>query len=649
MTTEMKVYNTKSLSYLSLFLTMLTLVLWGQQTTDNLKKYTSNSFVASTCTARSKNTSVPSLSVELASQLGLGSPLQVEFTHDAQAFAIRSTRGVGFYLASTFSLLYFLEEPDALSMVLSSSQIFIGKQDGTVIAWDIATHSLTSISVRHDSKVTSLSLIDDERTLVSGSVDTVYLTELHNELSIKLGTSCTYCLFRFNSKLNLLAIGSSDPDFPSVDIWNLTSQLRLYQLSIASNTSIVDIEFNKNGNVLLVGTFYGIVELWNLADGKQIQVVNIASNHILDLWIDDNTGYLIVIDGAGQQQVWNMSMKEKIDEETRYSPNLSFIEFSQDRSSVASIDSYNMVVIKNSSGQVYKFTEYMGRVDELKFSTTKNLLITYSADNVIRFWDLKTKHVIQYLVLSDLELYLYTYSYSQFEMHSDDEFFYLSIDNEVTIWKLSNESTFRIYKHHEDLSAIVFNAEPQMIHLSENGDLVVQDVMTGNVLRHLISHSQNTVLAIWTSVNSHYFATATAHEILIWDITTWRPIKVINGDFNVGMTEKSVSFDSKENFTLYDSSRLIKRWSILDNDEPEQFQWELAPIRGLALNPKSNLLALEYGDNIVSLVSFNNHEPLHTFTLGSSPVTDLTFDTSGELLAIAQDEFVRIYKVPDRH
>ncbi|MEI7489390.1 MAG: WD40 repeat domain-containing protein, partial [Chryseobacterium sp.] len=272
------------------------------------------------------------------------------------------------------------------TVIISSDNktIASGSFDGTIKVYDyypqtkdLSTNPKNVLNNVHNGWVYTLAISPDNKTLVSGGADnTIKIWDLER-LKNNQESKPKYTLTEHKDKVSTLVItpdgkqlisGSHDK---TIKIWNLKglkdnqpSKLTLSDLNDSEGHKdwISCLAVTQDNKFLVSGSLDGTIKIWNLENKSKPEPINTISinRRINSLAISHDGKILVSGDSGNTIKIWE-------------------------------IKTWTLEELKNlkSESATFTFTDHEDDVYSLAISSDNKLLVSGSADNTIKIWDLE--------------------------------------------------------------------------------------------------------------------------------------------------------------------------------------------------------------------------------------------------------------------
>jgi len=212
--------------------------------------------------------------VEMA-RWGKGTINQVTFSTDGTQLAVTSSLGIYVYDAKTLDVRLFIEtDSSALSVVFSSDGALLasGHRNGEVCVWQ-ADGTLLHTFVGHTSSVPDVDFSADGTMVASASYDRtarVWQLATGRVLWVFEGDEDTYTMnsVAFSPDASAVAVGAVSHSLVGViQLWNVADGKQLQSLE-GLEGRVLSIDFSPDGTLLAAASQQWQVFMWRVGDGE---------------------------------------------------------------------------------------------------------------------------------------------------------------------------------------------------------------------------------------------------------------------------------------------------------------------------------------------------------------------------------------------
>ncbi|XHX79991.1 MAG: NB-ARC domain-containing protein [Stenomitos frigidus ULC029] len=370
---------------------------------------------------------------------------------------------------------------------------------------------------------------------------------------------------------------------------------------------VTSVAFSADGNQLATSDTNGSIQIWNLADGKQLALC---------------TGH--------NSWVWSIV----------YSPSQPLL---------ASCGQDHQVRLWDSrSGQCLKLLEgHTGIATAVAFSSDGHYLASASGDQTIRLWHVATGQCVQ--VLRGHAACVWSVVF-----HPDDKtLFSAGEDNVIRQWAIESGQCIQTLTGHQHwVRAIVLSPDGrQLVSGSYDQTLKRWDLATGDCLATFSGHHKPVTAVAFRADGQTVASSSYDHTVKLWCVTSQRCLQTLQKHTNFVW---SVAFHPTQPLLASGGEDYTARlWDLQTGQCTKTFQGHSNSIYALSLaNGKHNLLASGHEDQTIKLWDFQpqtltepaDQQPFRTLRGHTGRVMSVAFSPNEQLLASAgTDGTVRLW------
>lgn len=269
-----------------------------------------------------------------------------------------------------------------------------GSKDSLIIIWDLSLNRIKFNLRGSTGAINSVSLTSDEKHLISASSDqTVRLWSMENGIQIKLFNNLSseiLCILKLKQDFLLLSNNSNISYFTTNDnSIQMTKLLKSY--SVGSETSAFEKKFLGYGNDQ-------IAVIWDLKNEREKFILKSHDSKILCVEICFDQNFVLTCSEGIDKNLlfWDLKTCKCIGEFKGHTGSVLCACFSIDKIHGASGSFDKSVRLWNLETciQAYEFKGHSGCVNSVIFMTNKEMLVSGGSEGNILIWNLvnKTQH-----------------------------------------------------------------------------------------------------------------------------------------------------------------------------------------------------------------------------------------------------------------
>ncbi|MYG00081.1 hypothetical protein F4212_13250 [Candidatus Poribacteria bacterium] len=400
----------------------------------------------------------------------------------------------------------------------------IGDRNGLITIIDVFAGKTKYTLKGHDNTVVSLAFSSDDRTLASGSRDSIRLWDVETEEPKQIiEHTGTNKRITFSPDSSLFA--SSDRD--NIRVWDVnTGEQR--QLLKGHTASILDISFSSDLRTVASASNDGTVRIWNVNSGKQLHAFN---NHFgtftcFAISTDSKTVVAPTIDQT--VCLWDISsgkLVKTFNKEGYYDITEAAFNPTDDIIAFASYGNFISLWNREIGGLMKTLKGHKDYVLSVAFSPDGKTIASGSTDKTVRLWDTET--LKEKRVLEGHEAYVLSVAFSP----DGTTIASASHDKTIRLWDVETGDIKKVLKKYEiEVYDVAFSPDGTTIASADRTMFVhLWDTKTGEYTRFVVVESPG-ARCIDFSPNSKVLAIGNlSGAVQLIDVDTGKSLHVFRG------------------------------------------------------------------------------------------------------------------------
>ena len=500
----------------------------------------------------------------------------------------------------------------AVAFSPDGTKLASGAVDKTVKLWDISTGRNISTFTGHTESPGSVAFSPDGTKLASGSADkTVKLWDISTGKNINtlMGHTDRVESIAFSPDGTKLASGSVDR---TVKLWEVTTGENIYTLGEIGGTSaavqmlqifsgrgssstqhrspVTSVAFSPDGTTLASGELGGMVKLWEVATGENINTFHGPGGLSTSVaFSPDGTKLASSISGGdGTVEIREAATGKNINTIAGHPAGVQSIVFSPDGTKLAAgLSGSGVKLWKIETGQqVATFSEKMKKVISVAFSPDGMTLASTHPGvlgGMIKLWDIETGRNIATLQGSRRRVWSVVFSPDGTKLASAAE------DKTVKLWDVeTGENTATLRGHTDGVPSVAFSPDgTKLASGSEDKTVKLWDVETGRNIATLEGHTDKVWSVAFSSDGTSLASGSADKTVKLWDVKTLKNIATLEGHRDWVW---SVMFSPDGTKLASGSDNTVELWEGETGKHLDTFQGDGRALMSVAFSPDGTKL-----------------------------------------------------------
>ena len=537
----------------------------------------------------------------------------VAFSPDGTKLAAVDGRKIQLWDVSTQTKIATFEgQVSSVAFSPDGTKLASGSMDKTVKLWEISTGKNINTLTGHTELPRSVAFSSDGTKLASGSMDkTIKLWEVSTGENISTFTGHTDRVesIAFSPDGTKLASGSADR---TVKLWNVSTGENINTLGGTGSTSaavqmlhifagraskstqhrspVTSVAFSPDGTKLASGELEGMVKLWEVATGRNINTFHGPGGLSKSVaFSPDGTKLASSISGGyGTVEIWEVATGKNINTIAGHPDGVDSIAFSPDGTKLAAALSVSQGVKLwevETGKHVNTFSAKMGSVQSVAFSPDGTTLTsTPGALGRIKLWDVETGKNVATLTGHKGWVPSVVFSPDGTKLASAAE------DKTVKLWDVEagkNIATLR--GHTKGVHSVVFSSDgTKLASGAEDETVKLWDVETGKNIATLEGHTGKVWSVAFSPDGTRLASGSEDKTVKLWDIETGKNIATLEGHRDWVW---SVAFSPDGTSLASGSDNTVELWEVETGKHIDTFQGDGRGLTSVAFSPDGTTLA----------------------------------------------------------
>ncbi len=459
--------------------------------------------------------------------------------------------------------------------------------------------------------------------------------------SLEIGSEAIDC--SYSSDGRWLAVGT----FGGVIKLYQTGTFELVQILLGHSDRVNSVSFSRSGELLASGSRDGTMRLWRAESGELLRTL---SEHDDSVWSVDFSPIeeLLASGGAdGTVKLWRVESGELLRTLPAHNDSVHCVSFSPSEKIVASGGSdflggtdYAIKLWQVESGELLRtLSGHSYTVNCLSFSRSGELLVSGSRDRTAKLWQVESGELLQILPGHGGDgVSSVTFSPSEEVIVSSGGW-----DRQINLWRVKDGELLQTLPGHSDgVSRVNFSPSGEILVSTHKNALKLWRFESGAELQMLSEHHYDVTSVSFSASGELVASGSWDGTVMLWRVENRELLQTLSGHSELVW---KVSF-SWSGDLLASGSRdgTVKLWRVESGELLHTLLGHRRDVTSVSFSPSGELLASGSWDGTVKLWQVESGELLQTLSGHSESVKSLSFSPSGELIA-SGDGAVRLWRV----
>jgi WD40 repeat protein len=443
-------------------------------------------------------------------------------------------------------------------------------EDNTVKVWDVMSRREIATLRGHTDQVFSVGFSPDGQRLCSvgwdGSAKVWDVTQSREIFTVREHSLAAWGV-AFSADGRRLAVAEATPAC-TVKVYDALTGQSVFTLE-GHSTRVVSVAFSPDGRRLVSGSLDKTVKLWEMETGQELLTLREHTNLVAHVAFDTQGRRLASSSDDGTIRIWDASgIEESSDHQIRtlrgHAGMVWSVAFSTDGKSLASAGADKLVKVWDvtTGRQVFALAGHEDAVLSIAFNQDGKRLASASNDKSVKIWNIEQGRAeganplirtlnefrggVRCVAFSPDGLRLVTADFLEnvqvwkaetgqvvFPLRGHKNFVRVvtfspdgsivagcSVDGKVRRWNAATGQEMRPLPHSSRVLSLAYSPDNELLASGDADQTVkVWEAATGNEVLSLSGHT-NYVMAVAFSSDGRRLASASWHEVIVWDTKT---------------------------------------------------------------------------------------------------------------------------------
>jgi WD40 repeat protein/serine/threonine protein kinase len=433
---------------------------------------------------------------------------------------------------------------------------------------------------------------------------------------------------------NRLVSGSGDN---ILEVWDVATGREMLALKGHSDM-VISVAFSADGRRLVSGSKDRSLRVWDAQSGQEILTLKGHSEAVSSVTFSPDGKRLASGSWDNTMKVWDAQNGQEILTLRGHSKPVTSVAFSPDGKRLVSGSSDKTLKVWNAqSGQeILTLKGHSKAVTSVAFSPDSERLVSGSLDNTLKVWTGESGKEL--LTLKGHSDHVTSVAFSPDSQRLASG----SADQTVKIWDaLSGREMLTLTGHRNDVSNVAFSPDGKRLASgSWDGTIRVSDAQNGPETLTLKGHTEPISSVAFSPDSKRVASGSTDNSVKIWNAESGLEILTLKGHI---LDVYSVTF-SPDGKRLASGSRdkTVKIWDVKSGRETLTLQGHSGVVSSVAFSPDGKRLASASEDGSVKVWDAQNGQGLLTIIEGQR-VRQVAFSPDGKRLASCSNRSFKVW------
>ena len=535
----------------------------------------------------------------------------------------------------------------SVSISNDNKTIVSGSSDNNIKVWNLKTGTKIHTLTGHDSSINSVSISNDGKTVVSSSDDkTIKVWNL--ETGTEIGTLTGHDRPIYDKPISVSISNDaktivSGSYLGTIKVWNLETGTEIGTFT-GHDTPIITVSISNDDKTIVSGSSDNTIKVWNLETGTEIRTLPVRvaghDNYVYSVSISNDSRTIVSGRNDGTIKVWNLETGTEARTLRGHNAGVLSVSISNDEKTIVSGSSDNTIKVWNleTGTEIGTLTGHYNYVYSVNISNDSQTIVSGSRDNTIKVWNMETGTEVG--TITGHNNYVYSINIS----NDSKTIVSGSRDNTVKVWDMKTGTEIQTIRGHNSpiISVSISDDSQTIVSSSSDNTIKVWDMETGTEIQTIRGHSP-----ISTSISNDGKTIVSGNDnntIEVWNLETGTEIHTLTGHES-RVNSVSISSDSKTIVSgSYDST--IKVWDMKTGTEIQTIRGHNSPIISVSISDDSKIIVSGSADNTIKAWDLETGELISTLTGHDSPVMSVSISNDSKTIVSGSvDNTIKVWNL----
>jgi WD40 repeat protein len=410
-------------------------------------------------------------------------------------------------------------------------------------------------------------------------------------------------------------------------------------LPVGHNEGINSVVFSPDGELALTASYDKTSRIFEVATGKELQVLGGHKNHLESAVFSPN-GLFVITASSDTVHIWDVKTGNVIQSFSGH--------FEEVRSAVFSMNGKLIIIASGKIARIYDvdtgknlqvLTGHKKNVVSAIFSPNGKIVLTTSLDNTARIYEVATGKKLR--VLRGHKNYINSAWFSA----EGKLIITASTDMTVRIWDVSTGKKLQVLRGHTDeVYSAVFSPDGTLALTASDSTARIYEVATGKELHVLSGHTDEVKSAVFSPDGKLALTASDDATARIWEVSSGKLLHILIGHTSI-VSSAVISADGKLALTS-SGDNTTRIFEVATGKELRVFKGYASYVYSAKFSPDGKIVILASGDNTARIYEVATGIELQVLTGHINSVFSAEFSPDGKwALTSSADQTARVYEV----
>ncbi len=417
-------------------------------------------------------------------------------------------------------------------------------------------------------------------------------------------------------------------------------------LFIQPFSSVLNVTFSPDGELLAASNANGEIQIWRLQDGQCLQTLSGHQNWVRGISFSPNGQLLISTSDDLTIKIWDIQTgtAQKTIHSNSFPLYASFCPTGH-RLATTHADGHIKIWDVATWELQHEFLAHQGWACRVHFSPDGQQLVSSGADNIVRLWNLPQYHCLREMIGHQAWVFSVMFSPDGQKILS------AALDHTVRIWDQQTGDCQHVLAGHTDwIWSAVFSPDGQQIASTGNDHTIRLWDSNSGICQQVIQGHTNRIWSVAYHPAGDRLATGSDDQtIRLWDAQDGKCLQVIQGWLN-WVLSIDLQTDGKQLISGH-NDHIVRVWNMASKKCTQELVGHRQPVRAVACHPTLPLVVSGSDDKTIKVWTLADQLSVCAYTMSghSDGILALDFSPDGQLLASASgDRTIRLWH-PERN